>query len=75
MDNRWAFIPIGCKLADFDLLMLATHWKKIGININLTALFNYPFIDIFPHWFSVIAGYLPTVASNDSLANKTLVTR
>ena len=48
VNNRWTFIPIGCKLTDFDLIMLGTHWKKIGITIDAITLFNHPHIDIFP---------------------------
>ncbi len=47
IQNRWSFIPIGFKLADFDMIMLGTHWKKLGIDINVTSLYNHPFIDIY----------------------------
>jgi len=48
VNNRWSFIPIGCKLADFDLIMLGTHWQKMGLSITTTSLFNHPYIDIYP---------------------------
>lgn len=47
IQSRWAFIPVGFKLADFDLIMLGTHWRKNGIDINVTSLYNHPFIDIY----------------------------
>ena len=46
--NRWAFIPVGCKLVDFDLLMLSTHWQKMGQRVNTLQLLNHPHIDIYP---------------------------
>lgn len=48
IDSKWSFIPIGCKLTDFDLIMLGTHWRKMGYNISATDLYNHPFIDIYP---------------------------
>ena len=48
INNRWAFIPVGCKLVDFDLIMLAIHWNKLGYKVNGSALYNHPHIDIFP---------------------------
>jgi DNA polymerase elongation subunit (family B) len=46
--NRWAFIPIGYKLSDFDYIMLGTHWRKYGMQVNATELYNHPYIDIYP---------------------------
>ena len=48
INNRWSFIPIGCKLTDFDLIFLGTHWHKLGLPINSTLLYNHPHIDIYP---------------------------
>ena len=46
--NRWAFIPIGYKLADFDFVMMGTHFRKYGLNISATTLYNHPYIDLYP---------------------------
>lgn len=46
--SQWSFIPIGCKLADFDLIMLGTHWRKMGPDVSTRQLYNHPHIDIYP---------------------------
>jgi DNA polymerase elongation subunit (family B) len=48
INNRWAFIPIGYKLADFDLIMLGTHFNKYGLKTNAISLYNHPYIDLYP---------------------------
>lgn len=48
IQNRWSFIPIGYKLSDFDYVMLGTHFRKYGMNINATELYNHPYIDLYP---------------------------
>jgi hypothetical protein len=48
INNRWAFIPIGYKLADFDFVMLGTHWNKYGMKTNAINLYNHPYIDLYP---------------------------
>lgn len=45
--NRWAFVPVGYKLADFDFVMLGTHWRKIGKAIDAKEIYNHPFMDLY----------------------------
>lgn len=48
INNRWSFIPIGYKLADFDFVMLGTHFNKYGMKTNAISLYNHPYIDLYP---------------------------